>query len=275
MSQSLIDFTNKIICERVGLGVESKMCSNDEGKTIEISPLCIHKSEGFSVELIFQTKRAFVKFIPGNFAKKMLEQMGMCATEDKSKFSIFASYLNDQGTRLQMQVNGGFVDPSKPQGWPLLWNEIKLQAQKFLLNKDGIRMSENEVVEVLLLPFFQMLVCLLPIDCSEPDFRSEEEGKELFVLSKRYERSPINRDACIMLKGCQCSICGFIFGEKYGNIGEGFIEIHHTTPLSQFGVTRKIDIIADLVPLCSNCHRMVHRRNPPFSIDEIKEEIGM
>jgi 5-methylcytosine-specific restriction protein A len=59
-------------------------------------------------------------------------------------------------------------------------------------------------------------------------------------------------------------------GDKYGKVAEGFIEIHHLTPVSQLGPGYVIDPMNDLAPLCPNCHSIAHRRMPPFSIEEIR-----
>jgi 5-methylcytosine-specific restriction protein A len=65
-----------------------------------------------------------------------------------------------------------------------------------------------------------------------------------------------------------CEVCGFEFGITYGKQGEGFIECHHTKPVSQIKVGEKTKL-ADLVLLCSNCHRMVHRKRPWLSIVDL------
>ncbi|MBG9817565.1 HNH endonuclease [Bacillus safensis] len=66
-----------------------------------------------------------------------------------------------------------------------------------------------------------------------------------------------------------CEICGFDFYETYGEIGEDFIEGHHTIPLSEMdeGHSTKVE---DIAIVCSNCHRMLHRRRPWLSKDQLK-----
>ncbi|HEX6682983.1 MAG TPA: HNH endonuclease [Candidatus Limnocylindrales bacterium] len=64
-----------------------------------------------------------------------------------------------------------------------------------------------------------------------------------------------------------CEACGFDFAATYGPRGEDYIECHHKVPLSQSGVT--ITRIRDFALLCSNCHRMIHRRRPWLSFDEL------
>lgn len=77
-----------------------------------------------------------------------------------------------------------------------------------------------------------------------------------------------------------CAACGFDFRAKYGSLGEGFIEIHHEDPLFQYedeGVEAFLpEAVKRVKPLCSNCHRMVHRdRKAPLTIDELKALMGL
>lgn len=99
---------------------------------------------------------------------------------------------------------------------------------------------------------------------------SEMEGESSIIPETRYERSPANRAKCIAHYGHRCYTCGLDFGETYGSIAEGFIEVHHKTPVSSLGKATKVDPIKDLVPLCSNCHSVVHMSNPPIDPDELK-----
>lgn len=101
----------------------------------------------------------------------------------------------------------------------------------------------------------------------------KEEGSETMVQHKKYERSSSNRELCLYLNGYKCSVCGFDFEKKYGELGKDFIEVHHIVPISQLGKNYKLNPIEDLIPLCSNCHSMIHRKNPPFLPDELKKII--
>jgi len=99
----------------------------------------------------------------------------------------------------------------------------------------------------------------------------EKEGRVISYYSTRHERSPKNRKACIDANGLYCAACGFNFREVFGELGEGFIEVHHRKALNEFKEAVKIDPITDLTPVCSNCHSMIHRKpGKVLSIDELK-----
>lgn len=103
------------------------------------------------------------------------------------------------------------------------------------------------------------------------DNTMESEGKRVVYFTLRYERNPKNRREAIKIHGLRCKVCGFDFQEKYGDLGQSFIEIHHIKPLSSIGEEVKINPETDLRPVCSNCHQMIHRRRGKvYSIEELK-----
>jgi hypothetical protein len=65
-----------------------------------------------------------------------------------------------------------------------------------------------------------------------------------------------------------CTVCGFEFGKIYGKHGDGFIEFHHLIPLSEGG---RATSIKDIVPVCANCHRMLHRGKQIMKIRDLKK----
>lgn len=84
------------------------------------------------------------------------------------------------------------------------------------------------------------------------------EGAVKKVLVNRYERNPLARKLCINKYGYRCFICGFDFEKVYGELGRGFIHIHHIIPISTIGKDYIIDCEKDLIPVCPNCHAMLH-----------------
>jgi 5-methylcytosine-specific restriction protein A len=68
-----------------------------------------------------------------------------------------------------------------------------------------------------------------------------------------------------------CEACGLDFAAVYGELGDGFIECHHTVPLA-LGSVRKTSL-ADLALVCSNCHRMLHRSTEPLAVEALRSVI--
>jgi len=96
------------------------------------------------------------------------------------------------------------------------------------------------------------------------------EGGKRTVTVNFYERCPKARVRCIEAHGSSCAICGFDFGRVYGDDFLGFIHVHHKTPVSQVGAPYKVDPQKDLIPVCPNCHSVIHYGNKTRSIDDVK-----
>ena len=98
-----------------------------------------------------------------------------------------------------------------------------------------------------------------------------EEGSLLDCHGSKYERNRKARKECLEYYGYKCRVCGFDFEKQYGDIGHNFIEVHHRTEISSFsGEKHKVDHIKDLIPVCSNCHSMLHRTRPALSIEDLQ-----
>jgi 5-methylcytosine-specific restriction protein A len=108
----------------------------------------------------------------------------------------------------------------------------------------------------------------LPDEVSTPSLYFE--GVSRTVAVNAYERDPRARKACIDHYGATCAVCGFDFAVGYGQLGQGFIHVHHVVPLSKIGKSYVVDPVKDLRPVCPNCHAMLHRRAEVLSIEELK-----
>lgn len=100
------------------------------------------------------------------------------------------------------------------------------------------------------------------------------EGGQKCYVSKRYERDPEVRKTALKHHGHTCMACDFDFERTYGALGKGFAEVHHMVPLHNDEV-RETDPTTDLSVLCSNCHRMVHRkRDTVLEVNELRAVIA-
>ena len=99
------------------------------------------------------------------------------------------------------------------------------------------------------------------------------EGAKKEIVVNRYERNREARERCIAAHECKCAVCGMDFEKVYGEIGRGFIHVHHIVPLSSIGKEYELDPINDLIPVCPNCHAMLHRHDPPLMVEELRNTI--
>jgi 5-methylcytosine-specific restriction protein A len=99
------------------------------------------------------------------------------------------------------------------------------------------------------------------------------EGAKKTVIVNKYERSAKEKKRCLEKYEAICSVCNIDFKEEYGDIGEGFIHVHHLKPLHTIKEEYKVDGEKDLRPVCPNCHAMLHKGSPIYSISELKKII--
>lgn len=106
------------------------------------------------------------------------------------------------------------------------------------------------------------------------DEQEYTEGAKKRVTVNAYERDPKARSACLKRHGYACKVCGMNFKAIYGDIGKNFIHVHHKKPLAGRRTSYKVKPTIDLVPVCPNCHAMLHTSNPPLGVEELKKKIN-
>lgn len=99
-------------------------------------------------------------------------------------------------------------------------------------------------------------------------------GAVTAVQVDRYERDPDATRACLAFHGTSCAACGFSFESSYGEAGAGAVVVHHVVPPAVLDGGYQLDPLADLVPLCHNCHAVAHLVNPPRTVAELRTIIS-
>lgn len=113
-----------------------------------------------------------------------------------------------------------------------------------------------------------------PMQEEVPAIEPLAEGAAYTVQVNAYERNDKARTAAIQHHGVNCGVCGFKFADVYGPAAENYIQVHHLRPLASIKQEYRIDPIQDLLPVCANCHAVIHLRNPPFTPAEVKAMLG-
>ena len=108
----------------------------------------------------------------------------------------------------------------------------------------------------------------LPEELETPERYPEGARRQVYVNA--VERSGPARVACIRHHGLDCVVCRFNFERVYGEIGVRFIHVHHRVPVGALRGERLVDPVNDLVPVCPNCHAMIHQVTPPLEIDQLR-----
>jgi 5-methylcytosine-specific restriction protein A len=146
----------------------------------------------------------------------------------------------------------------------VLWAEYEGRLADLAADAEAIRQAVIGADEAV-------LAKLPPVEPYEG-----EEGGVIMRLHKRYERDPKlvreKRKAAAAAGSLACEVCGFDFEKAYGELGAGYIEIHHTKPVHTLKPGTKTRLI-DLALLCANCHRMAHMRRLPLSLATLRGEL--
>lgn len=118
---------------------------------------------------------------------------------------------------------------------------------------------------------------LLPPSAQTDDCELEEGALRQISLTTR-ERNREARQKCLNHYGYKCLGCGFDFEAYYGPVGREYIEVHHLNPIAASDGEHDIDPIVGLIPLCSNCHSIIHRAGTdvlhPISLEKLKQLIA-
>jgi 5-methylcytosine-specific restriction protein A len=155
------------------------------------------------------------------------------------------------------------VDPNNIQNWfP--------QQSGIAIKSDILSLLESTWLDFILKNKY-MGIGFFSNDLVSDETLSFIEGKSKEVTQTRYERNPQARKACLKHHGYSCKICEFNFEKVFGEIGRGFIHVHHINAIAGIGKEYIIDPESDLIPVCPNCHSMLHARRPAFTVDEIRE----
>ena len=270
-SQQLANF----VSSETGLACEVEDGVNSQGDPwYLLRPAGVPADHAFAVRATMRWRRVVVVFEPGIFAGDLLAAMGDADSTGRASFRSVLAECSVRGADIVFRVNGQPCDPQTEETWPARWSRVSLSLQSRI---DPEVHDGEQPLHVTLdwsRLFVAAVLALLPVQPEEaeeqPPAVGYAEGGATTSQSTRYERDRRNRAAAIAIWGCKCRACGLDFGQRYGDPAKGFIEVHHTTPVSVLEPGTVVNPARDLVPLCPNCHAVAHRREPPFTVDEIR-----
>ncbi len=260
------EYSSELIARRLGLPIRAVLASADR---LLLTPSEIHENEGFGIEVRTGWRSIEVRFVPGRFSRPLINKMGRADEEGKAAFSALALVAGKHG-KVSFRVNGTELSLESSQSWPSSWEKVELNFKKSGVVVEELHHDKlRAMIGDFLPPMFGMCIALIGIADVEAD-EMAAEGMPVDVVSRRYERKAVNREICLSLRGRRCYCCNMDFGEVYGSSADGFIEVHHITAASEMGPNYRLNPAIELVPLCSNCHSVVHLSIPAKSVEELR-----
>lgn len=219
--------------------------------------------EYFEIRISFRSGvRIIIEAYPQDHAADMLTDMAVASEEKRALFLGYRDTFIKKGCRVNIRINN--IDSDLTE-WPTCWKNLYIRITKIT---DSELPFEETVTEWAVLAAGMML-SLLKVVPVEPEVTGYADGQEKQILMNRYERNRLNRELCLQANGYICRICGFDFERKYGRIGKHFIHVHHIEQLSLSGGAHVIDPVHDLIPVCPNCHAMLHTQIPPLLPEQL------
>ena len=261
---------------RFGLGISGDFEEIDGGTFVVIRPVDLERPNGFGIVLAKTPRLIEASFRADAFTRGLLRAMAEADDEARVTFTTLVNNAVSDGFRVSISVNGNYVPA--PYELPLgEWTKLELDCDKRLGVSKSLPTHGQDLPLEVASTCLGLVLTLLQVEevadaIHGPDAGLPEGAKVQIVVNK-YERSPANRAACIAHYGHLCQVCGFDFGAYYGDVGQDFIEVHHRVPVSSMGRAYRVNPTTDLVPVCGNCHAMLHRKDPPFSIDELRARL--
>lgn len=262
---------------RFGLGLLGGLEDVDGGTFVVLRPVDLPRPNGFGIVVARTPRQVEASFRADAFTRSLLRHMAEADETARTTFSTLAKKAAIDGFRLSISVNGNPIDAADdlPHGE---WAKFELDCDKRVVSGKLSGDQSHDFALEAASTCLGMTLALLPLEeviDTVPGFEvGLPEGAKIQVEVNKYERSPVNRAACIAHFGTTCNVCGFDFGVHYGDFGQDFIEVHHRVPVSSMGGEYRVDPVRDLVPVCGNCHAMLHRTNPPLSTDDLKTLIA-
>ena len=271
--RKLIDEQLQIVCNSLGVTLERQYLENGHDFDLNIRLPELPKPYGLGIHIGDDYLSWRLELTLDHYSGFILDKMQASFQERKEMFFSFERLAKERNNKLSVLLNGSTLDNSGSA----IWKEFEIVVSKSYSTQD----SEFSSLAACLLDFF-CLILLLLID--ETVWKSEQEieggslgnyeGELSRVEINKYERNRYNRALCLAFYGFECRGCDSIMEEIYGPLGVNVIHVHHIVPVSQMGSSYRLDPIKDLIPLCPNCHTIVHRENPPLGILSLREILG-
>lgn len=269
MNSAIATHVGASVARRTGIPVAAVLTAPS---LIRLEPSGYGRHEAFVVELRTGWRNAEAAFVPGTFAMPLLRNLAQAGPEGRIAFAALAEIASREA-RLTFRINGTEASPAADASWPTAWENLELSLRKHgLVPEEMSPVSLAATLADLAVPVCGMIASLSGIDEVEAD-EAAREGAVSEVVSRRYERRPVNREICIALKGRRCWCCNLDFGLVYGKDADGFIEVHHKVPVSGMGPNYQVHPVRDLFPVCSNCHSVIHFSRPPEDPDALRARL--
>jgi 5-methylcytosine-specific restriction protein A len=258
-----IDHSLQEVADAIGVELIREYMPHDHEYELKIRLAQIPAPHGFTMRIYDNYLSWKVELHLDVFTAPLISAMQNRYGERKFGLESYLELARAKNNLFLLSINGN--SDQVPTGED--WNEINFVLAKSYFSEESEFASLSSVILD-----FMCIVLFLIIEDTEWTADAEvgqTEGAVYSEVVKKYERSRYNRALCLKYYGFMCRGCGDQLAEKYGPIGTDVIHVHHTVPVSAMGGSYQLNPIKDLIPLCPNCHNIVHKKSPPMEIAEL------
>ena len=208
----------------------------DNIPVVSLTPLNLVGFKGIKAVLRLEWRKIQGEINLGDFGRELLGELEKNQFFSSELYKTYVAIIKKDNATVQLKINGQKIDIPE-EDIPGNWSSFSMRVVKKHVVIDKNNFHEIKyMVEKWSSRLAGLMVSILPFESLEHYHFDEEaglpEGAKTTISINRYERDRANRQACIDYYGVICSICGFDHGTVYGKIGDGFIHVHHITPVS-------------------------------------------
>lgn len=262
-----IDGELQTLSNTLGAEIERQVLKENDSFEVSLRLVELPRPIGLSILIADDYFSWHIELKLDFFSDGLISYMRRCLSERIDEIEILVSNTRVRNSRVSLEIDGNsdlraITEKS--------WQHFSLVIAKNYQSDEESMRALNEV----LFDFMCILLLLLSVKIdwvNSTEDEAREEGALKLSLTRKFERSRINRAICLRHHGFRCQGCGLLLQEIYGPIGANVIHVHHVVPVSKMGGKYVLDPKIDLVPLCPNCHNIVHRTEPPISIHALRE----
>lgn len=218
---------------------------------------------GFSIDFSFELGVARATLSLDSLASPLVKELNEFTARNWSMIQALLEALDRNSMSIQVMNRGSLVDAAN-----------NVFDGTFNISGKAISHIANDAASGLMSAMISLFGFMAGEESSFDVDDFKPEGASHQALTRRYERSRFNRNIAIQIHGLTCKACGFNFRNFYGELGAGVIEVHHLMPVHLMSEVRVVDPRTELVPLCSNCHTMAHRIDPPITLAELRNMVA-
>lgn len=259
------------VARRASTALNLTVSAQSRSGEVDVRVDGLERPHGFRVAVSAGLSFVYADLKLDSLAMNIVTAVNTCSRDSWRQMANVQGAFEDLGIATEIKLNGKAFF-GEDGDLPGNIDSINVSAKSNLNDREPSLVAGDVAAAVI-----AVLMALLPIDDPANDtdatfqFDTDVEGSKSRREVNFYERSRANRAVAIAIHGTTCKVCDINFGDAYGDLGLGYIEIHHLTPVSQMGAERVVDPSTELIPLCANCHRMTHRLNPPLRPEELKK----